>query len=524
MAIPADPRLADPQFLYMIGKLLVHKKAQQQTRQARNALFRPLPDDPEVWLRDTFPRVFQNARGQSVPFAPHHEDFWSWLWALRPGEPARTFIALWGRGAGKSSAIEVGAAVTGIFGLRRYALYVCAGQQQADDHVSNVASLLEQAGVDRALNRYGFSRGWRVNRLRTAEGFTLDAVGLDTAARGVRIDADRPDLILLDDLDNEHDTPLTIEKKIMTLTRAILPTGSAALAVSGVQNIPNVDGIFAQLADGRAEFLLDREVSGPHPVLADIPDTDWWVQEPGPDGVPCIHITQGTPTWEGQDIADCEALIVKIGIRAFQIECLHMTSRLTGTMFQREWFKIVPDWPRQAKLIRWWDFAGTEEKRSGSNIVLNDPDYSVGLLVAYMAGQYWVLDMQRVRLTPKGVEDLVVQTAALDGKKVEIWIGEEPGSSGKSVVEDYQRRVLPGYAVHGKRETGSKTDRAKPASSAAEAGNIMLMAGGWNTVFLDTHGDVVLFPYGAHDDIVDCLSGAVNALHEPDKRAGAWGR
>lgn len=520
-----DPRLADPDFLRLVGVGMVLEEEQTGTRPHRTGLFHALPADPCAWLYATFPASFQTPAGFPIPMASHHEQFWAWLWALRPGVAARTFIAIWGRGAGKSTSIELGAAVVGTFGLRRYALYVCATQTQADDHVSNVATNLEQAGVDRALNKYGFSRGWRVNRLRTADGFTLDAVGLDTASRGVRIDADRPDLILLDDLDSEHDTALTVQRKMTTLTRAVLPTGSSALAVAGVQNIPNLDGIFAQLADGRAEFLVDRLVSGPHPVLADLPPTAWWERALAPDGTPQIRLTAGTPTWAGQSRAACEALIAKIGIQAFVIECQHETTRLAGTMFRREWFAIHADWPRVARLLRWWDFAGTAVKVSASGQVLTDPDWTCGLLVASFAGQYWVVDLQRGRYSPKGVEDLVRQTAALDGTAVEIWLGQEPGSSGKMVVDDYQRRVLPGYAVYGQRETGAKADRAKPASSAAEAGNIHLVAGSWNPTFLDPRGDVLMFPFGVHDDVVDCLAGAINVLSGTGtKRAGAWGR
>jgi len=387
-----------------------------------------------------------------------------------------------------------------------------------------VASALERAHVQRSISRYGYSRGWRVNRLRTADGFTLDAVGLETASRGVRIDADRVDLLLLDDLDDEHDSSLTTQKKITTLTRAILPTGSDALAVAGVQNIPNLDGIFAQLADGRAEFLQDRYLSGPYPALADLPDTDWWVREMAPDGTPQLRIVAGTPTWAGQDHEACSHLLTLIGPSAFLVEAQHHTTRLAGTMFQRHWFAIVDAYPHMARLVRWWDCAGTEEKvRNG--FVVSDPDYTVGLLVAAHGGQYWVVDMRRERLSAKGVEDLILQTARLDGKGVEIWFGEEPGSSGKAVVSDYQRRVLRGYAVYGKRETGAKTERAKPASAAAEAGNIALVAGSWNADFLETsgeRGDVCLFPFGPHDDVTDSLSGAFNVLNEDRPRAGTW--
>ena len=112
----------------------------------------------------------------------------------------------------------------------------------------------------------------------------------------------------------------------------------------------------------------------------------------------------------------------------------------------------------------------------------------------------------------------MLQTAQLDGRGVDVWLEQEPGSSGKAVIDDYQRRVLPGYTVQALRSTGSKVERARPASSAAEAGNIFLMEGPWNYAFLE---ELALFPTGAHDDQVDCLSGGITVLSTL-KLAGVW--
>ena len=474
----------------------------------RTELFRPLPADPMAWLLQTFPTYFQNARGDKVPFAPHHEEFWQWFWALQPGEAQRDFIAIWSRGGGKSTGLELGAACAGYFGLRRYGLYICGVQKQADDHVATVGTALERLGVERALNRYGFSRGWNINRLTTADGYTLDAIGLDAALRGVKRDEARPDFLLLDELDEQLDTTETTQKKIDVLTRSILPTGASSLTVVGVQNIPNRDGIFAQLADGRAEFLLDRYVSGPHPALRHLPLQDWYVREPQATGGTHLRLVAGAPVWAGQDLADCEVLLNRIGPQAFLIECQHLIAQLGGTLFRREWFPIVGDWPRQASLVRYWDFAATEEP--GSRRRGKDPDWTVGLLMGLWRGQFWVIDVQRVRRTPMGVKDLVRQCAVVDGRHVAIWLEEEGGASGKAVTADYRQEVLVGYNVRTWHVTGSKGERVKNVSSAAEAGNVFLVRGGWVQTFLEEAASWGL--PGVHDDQIDALSGAHYAL------------
>lgn len=175
----------------------------------------------------------------------------------------------------------------------------------------------------------------------------------------------------------------------------------------------------------------------------------------------------------------------------------------SGGYFQRAWFDVVDQAPAIARRVRYWDLAATEDQTK------NDPDWTAGCRVALADGVYYVEDMRRLRGTPKDVETTVRQTASIDGRDVQIWMEQEPGASGKAMIDHYARRVLQSYAFRGNRETGSKALRADPASAAAEAGNIKLVAGAWNKAFLD---ELAAFPNAAHDDQVDALSGAFRML------------
>ena len=92
---------------------------------------------------------------------------------------------------------------------RRYCVYVRETQDQANDSVSNIRGMLEsdRLGVyypamgQPSLGKFGQKQGWRRERLQTASGFIVDALGLDTAARGLKIGVQRPDLIIFDDID-----------------------------------------------------------------------------------------------------------------------------------------------------------------------------------------------------------------------------------------------------------------------------------------------------------------------------------
>lgn len=129
-------------------------------------------------------------------------------------------------------------------------------------------------------------------------------------------------------------------------------------------------------------------------------------------------------------------------------------------------------------------------------------------------GTYYVENIARFRASPAEVRRRVRAIADVDGRDVTIVIEQEPGSSGKALIDDYQRTTLDGYTVRGDTPTGSKTVRAEPVAARAEAGHIRLVTGGWNDAFLD---EIQLFPDGAHDDQVDALTGAYGWLssHRP---------
>lgn len=179
-----------------------------------------------------------------------------------------------------------------------------------------------------------------------------------------------------------------------------------------------------------------------------------------------------------------------------------------GGKIKRAWFEIVDAAPADAVRCRSWDLAGTEPGPSNA-----DPDYTAGAKVALKDGVFYIEDMKRQRLSPMGVEALVKQTAELDGKAVTIHIEQEPGSSGKNTIDNYRRRILVGYDVRAERATGSKEIRANPWISAAEAGNVKLVKGPDGAPWIETFlGEAEVFPFGAHDDQVDAVSGAVEIL------------
>ncbi|MEM9194821.1 MAG: phage terminase large subunit [Myxococcota bacterium] len=180
---------------------------------------------------------------------------------------------------------------------------------------------------------------------------------------------------------------------------------------------------------------------------------------------------------------------------------------IEGEFFRREWFQTVGAHavPSGTNFTRFWDRAATAPKPG------TDPDYTVGALIGVSDGVYFVRDIQRFRASPQGNETRIAQCARADGSFVPIRMEQEPGSSGKDVIDYYARHVLRGYDFKGVRSTGNKMERAGPVASAAELGNVKLVEGPWISAFLDEYA---AFPHGPHDDQVDAVSGGFALVHD----------
>jgi predicted phage terminase large subunit-like protein len=184
--------------------------------------------------------------------------------------------------------------------------------------------------------------------------------------------------------------------------------------------------------------------------------------------------------------------------------------RVKGRMFDRSWFKVVEAIPVDesdvVRTVRYWDMASTEPSQTNK-----DPDYTVGVkMILTNGGLYYITSVIRFRKSPSNNEKIIRQVADIDGKEVEIYMEQEPGSSGKSQIDHYRRNILPEFYFKSDKVTGSKRKRAMPYASQAEAGNIILVnSGPWIVPFVEEHE---VFPDGAHDDQVDAASGAFDKL------------
>jgi predicted phage terminase large subunit-like protein len=173
-----------------------------------------------------------------------------------------------------------------------------------------------------------------------------------------------------------------------------------------------------------------------------------------------------------------------------------------GQMFKRHWFDVVEAVPFDVyKRIRYWDKAGTEDAGA----------YTSGVRVSYRKGLLYIEDVVRGRWEAAERNRVILQTAMKDHAELgptDVWLEQEPGSSGKEVIQTLIKTLL-GFSAHAEKVTGDKVLRAEPFAAQAEAGNVKLVQGPWVNAYLD---EIASFPGGRYKDQVDASSGAVNKL------------
>lgn len=176
-----------------------------------------------------------------------------------------------------------------------------------------------------------------------------------------------------------------------------------------------------------------------------------------------------------------------------------------GSLFRTERIEILDTivTPTDCVMVRAWDLA--------ASVGENDPDWTVGIKLAReQSGRFIVMDVIRLRSTPLGVQDAVVEAARIDGRSVTVGLPIDPGQAGKHQVR-YLTNALAGYHVKSSPESGTKVLRASPVSSQVESSNFAIVRGNWNHAFLEELRD---FPFGHKDDQVDALSRAFTLLTE----------
>jgi hypothetical protein len=421
--------------------------------------------DYERWLRT------YAIHAASAELGQHHKRAWNWAENIVADNPPPALIECWFRGGGKSTTVELIASRIAVKASRRFCLYVCATQDAADRHVNDIANTMEKCGIERAVNKYGYSKGWNAQKLRTANGFNVLAFGLDTGARGVKLDNLRPDMIILDDIDELDDSVNRVERKIRTITQTILPAKSVDCAIVFVQNRIHANAVMSQVISGELDMLQNRIKAEIVPAIYDM-EYESYEREDGRIG---YKITKGTAAWEHKNLEVCQREIDDFGIIAFLRECQHEVG-VGGRFFPdfKEYSPTGEQWHviDGIEIQPWWRVWASHDFGTGSpcafylyasddkeNIYVIDEIYIPGLVSSAQADN--VLKMLEshkfaspaVKNQPDGKWNTRLEAIAFD------WANTFPPAAvaqriGEYPVEVWWRKGLPAVMAVKDRKAG----------------------------------------------------------------------
>lgn len=156
--------------------------------------------------------------------------------------------------------------------------------------------------------------------------------------------------------------------------------------------------------------------------------------------------------------------------------------------------------------VRAWDLAATSEDEGG------EPAYTAGVLMGKRKnGRYVVADVINRRLEASDVRNIIRLTASSDVSRLgrcRVRLPQDPGQAGKEQAQSYIK-MLAGFDVCAKQESGSKETRAEPVAAQWQAGNFDIVYGDWNEAYFS---QLESFPMSKFKDMVDATSSAFSEL------------
>ncbi|MCP4990928.1 MAG: hypothetical protein GY928_34255 [Colwellia sp.] len=482
------------------------------------------PEDYQGWLTTLIPSHFNRS------FAPHMHKFWQWVWTLKEkkGQHIPPHFMIVHRDGGKTTMAEAFCAYLIANRFCRYIVYVRKNQDLADQSIGNIKKVIESPEFKKyfpqaskpARDGQGNQVSWQKKMLAITNGTFVEGVGLGSSFRGTKKGKYRPDVIIIDDISNTHDSVKLSKKNIDIILGGIIGARAEDVIIFGIQNLVNPHDMFSQICDKEkmtsyyGEPYFTNKVVWKYKAINGFK----WEKVETPDKIK-INITAGEANWvDGLSIERCQQIIDDMGITHFLTEYQHDQLAAGGKILNRKWFKVVDNMPfyTNVRHVRYWDTASTEGGGS----------FTVGVLMAkvimgpgYDNCKYYILDVIKGQWNDINRETQIQMAAESDGQNVHVYVEREPGGSGVTAVNaTIDRLTGMGFYCSGDHVTGSKENRASPlGKSAGTVKNVYVVKRSWTEAYLDA-----LHSFPDKTDETDATSGAFNMLAGGGVQVVGW--
>ena len=201
-----------------------------------------------------------------------------------------------------------------------------------------------------------------------------------------------------------------------------------------------------------------------------------------------------------EDLLTLNKLKFELGEYNFAAQYQQNPVPIKGSMIQKSWLKYYLSQKsiEFSQIIQSWD---TAIKAKDEN------DYSVGITLSLSNGNYYILDIKRIKVE---FPELLTTVQNFAQKWHPQAILVEDKASGQSLIQSLKANIkIPIIAIKPKFD---KITRFAAHTPLFEAGKIFLdHAASWR---IDLEQELLSFPKSAHDDQVDSLSQALTYLQQ----------
>lgn len=343
----------------------------------------------EKWLMTLFPFWFTDE------FSDDHRRFWELRWntllKFKNNEPVeeseQVCLLLLARGLGKSSVLEAARIMYGAILGTGYSLIISETDDQAQEHLGNCRILIDHP--DSRLTEYypgmavaeasdvlkGMPTADRKEMFICKNGWICRGKGLTAKMRGLRIGAQRPTEVVLDDIDDVNDSLAVSLSKERQITASILPVLARKHTIIDFgQNLITSHSFANRVFTGKTDALAEKTVFGVTNAFEPL-FIDSQVDEVGK----LRHTITGdsVPTWKGLDVKRAQAFLNRSGLETFLAEYQNEFDQYRAG-------RVISNYNENIQIITWSEF----EKVFGERRIPQHWKCMAGLDVGYSEGQY----------------------------------------------------------------------------------------------------------------------------------------
>ena len=429
------------------------------------------------------------------PIAPFHEE----LFDLTQNDKHSMMVVSAFRNSGKSTLLSLSYVIWAIVsGRAKYVIIISENQQKAQTLLGHIkAELTENESLKRDLGPFQEERiGWNAVSLTLKNhGAKITAVSTEQSVRGLRHLNHRPDLIIIDDSENQESvkTQEGRDKLFRWVTGDVIPAGTKHTRLIVIGSVLHPDGLITRFQNGIDEGRING-IYRMYPIVDD----------------------EGRPLWPGKFPDATSVMEEKLrGItdREWTIEYLLRSVPTDEQVILPDWIHYYDELPSLEKNGYKFTWAGVDLAISEKSTA----DYTA-IVAAQVHGERTT---RKIYILPNPINrrmtfpDLVTlcqeysRTVLRGGKLLIESVAFQAGLA--------QILHKSGYHTEGVPVRGDKRSRLAMTSALIQNGTILFPRKGAEKLVQQLVG------YGVekHDDLMDAFTLLIHRLMEEDNRPRA---